>query len=125
MKPEPIEFTLVDAPIPPSTNRLYYSNHRLTKEHRAWREALGWQLKAARAPTFHGDWLVEIVIPRKTLGDPSNRVKATEDALVHHRVTPDDRRAEGSFCRRGDISFPNGGCMIIIRSAKQARADAA
>ena len=114
----PASWTILDVPLPPSTNRLYYSNHRLTAEHRAWREQFGWLLKIKHAPVFQGPWLVEIIVPRSMRGDTSNRVKAVEDALVKYGVTPDDRIAEGSFCRRGDISFPGGGCMITVRSVR-------
>lgn len=117
MKPNAIEFTLLDVPIPPSVNRLYYTSHRLTKEHRGFREEI-WEkwYKKGKPRLGGGPFTVEIVVPRKTRGDCDNRVKAVLDALAKFGATPDDRFADAPTCKRGDIALPGGGCMIIVRS---------
>lgn len=127
MKPAPLEFSFLDVPIPPSTNRLYRNITRhdgkkgkaLTKEHKAWRTMFLTRIATKKMPVFVGDWYVEVVLPRNFVGDPSNYVKSVEDALVKSARVPDDKRAEGSFGRRGD-AYEGPGCMVIVRSLRRA-----
>lgn len=124
MKPRPLELTLLDVPIPPSTNRLYRrvftkegkEGRALTLQHARWRKAFGRHLMTVKRPKIEGPWQVEIILPPDCRTDTSNVVKAAEDALVHFEVVPDDRFAEGSFARRGTATLPFGGCTIVVRS---------
>lgn len=129
MTPKPLDYTWHDVPVPPSANRLYRvtkdkktgkPGRALTREHARWRKTFGDLMMArGKRPRFDGEWLVEIVLPAKCKKDPSNVVKATEDALVHFEICSDDYNAQGSNGRRGTVEYPNGGCQITVRSLRQ------
>ena len=86
--------TLIRLPVAPSTNNLFANGKHgrfITDHYKAWRTEAGVMLNLARVEPF-GRMRVEleILIPEKTRGDISNRVKATEDLLVAHKIIEDD-----------------------------------
>ncbi len=60
-------------------------------------------------------------LPRKMRGDCSNRIKAVEDFLVAHRVTPDDRHDDHPEALRDD-AVPPGMCIVEISSLDHLQA---
>lgn len=112
----PIEWHMLDFAPPPSVNALFYSNHRKTKEYRDWQEYFGWRLAQAKAPSFTGAYVVELVLTRIVRGDVDNRLKALLDTLVKFNVTPDDRHCVSATAKRGRYSEVN---MLTIKAHPQ------
>lgn len=105
--------------LPPSSNGAYANAKRgriKTQKHKDWKLCAGWEIKAARPPTFPGKYLFSILLPEKMRGDVSNRVKLAEDLLVELGVTPDDRHAIGVRAVRS-AAVPNGRAVVQVESA--------
>lgn len=99
-----IDITL---PLPPSTNGLFANaakGRRISKRYADWREEAGWTLKQQRPPAILGRFDLSLLVPQAMRGDISNRIKATEDLLVTHRLIEDDRHATSvKICRSPDV----------------------
>lgn len=86
---------MVRLPVPPSVNAMYRNvpgvGRVKTSDYRSWIKHAGTLLNISRPIPF-GKARVQlgIFIPTKTKGDISNRIKATEDLLVAHKIIEDD-----------------------------------
>lgn len=95
-------------PLPPSVNAAYANipgvGRIASKRLKDWKKEAGWQILIQKPQRVYGPYKLEIMIPRSTRGDASNRIKAAEDLLVALRITPDDRFCEGITIKRGDVT---------------------
>ncbi len=129
MKPAALEFVLHDVPLPPPANNAFVNvpgvGRVRSSAYKAWTESAGLIIKSKKASPIEGAYSVTIVLPRKTRGDVDGRIKGILDVLVSLGLTPDDKHCEEVTCRRGDISYPHGGCMVIVRAVKDQQGRAA
>src|SRR5512146_1143626 len=91
--------------VPPSTNNLYANvgkGRRKKPAYSAWIRGELKALVAQRARPVEPPVSLHIVLPEKTRGDASNRIKPCEDLLVKAGVIPDDRKA---FVRSVTVDF--------------------
>lgn len=109
-------------PIPPSANGLFRNPPRrgmrrpLTEEYKAWRWYAHVALKGhVYDPIVSGKWRMTLRLPRAMRGDCSNRIKAIEDFLVAHKITPDDRHDDHPEALRDD-DVPMGKCIVEVES---------
>ena len=108
-------------PIPPSANELFMNNktghgRRVAPKYTEWR----WHaLVALKGHVYDaietGKWRMTLRLPRNMRGDCSNRIKAVEDFVVAHKVTPDDRHNDHPEALRDD-AVPAGFCIVEIES---------
>lgn len=106
-----------------ANDRIHWSKRRrLTK---AWREAAGWALKAAKVPAMSGQvrLVAELCFPRNARRDPANyypTVKAVVDALADVGVVPDDnhRWVIGPDMRLGG-KHPAGAVVLRIEPVNE------
>ena len=90
---------IIRLPTPPSTNQLFANvpgkGRVVSKKYKAWRLEAGLKLNTQNHVGF-GSLPVQlgILIPQKTRGDLSNRIKALEDLLVSHRLIDDDKQVK-------------------------------
>ncbi|MDE2020875.1 MAG: RusA family crossover junction endodeoxyribonuclease [Patescibacteria group bacterium] len=95
-------------PVPPSVNSLYANvpgvGRITSRRYKQWQKEAGWQILIQKPPRVYGPYQLTITLPRLLRGDVTNRIKAAEDILVKHRVTDDDRFAEGVTIKRGDVT---------------------
>lgn len=107
---------------PPSVNRMFFNTRvetisantrkpakrrvrgrTKTQEYRAWREAMGWEVRLQKPPTFETRVSVSIALPRATLGDADNRMKACLDLLQHVGVVVNDKLCDPVSIGRADV----------------------
>ena len=107
-------------PIPPSLNNAYWNvpgRGRIRSRGLAdWKISAGWKLKAQRPGSVTGAYRFAIYLPEKMRGDLSNRIKAAEDLLVEHGVTPDDSRAVSVIAERSEL-VGDGECLVVVEAA--------
>ena len=106
----------VTLPLPPSTNNLFKTaGKRRTKsqEYRIWIEAAGWALKQDRLSPVTGPFAFLLALPRGMPGDCSNRIKAPEDLLVAHKLTPDDRHSDLVLAYRCN-AVSGAACIVTV-----------
>lgn len=106
----------VELPLVPSLNGAYVAvgNKRVpSKEHVTWKRAAGWQLQTMKLEPVRGAYKFLLLVPKDMKGDVSNRPKLAEDLFVELKLTPDDRHATETTCRR-DMSVPRGRCVVEI-----------
>src|SRR6185312_11686268 len=111
----------VELPIVPSLNNAYANNPRggryPTKQALDWKAEAGWIVRMASPPKIAGAYKLTVLVPSGMPGDVDNRVKLASDLLSKElRVTPDDRMAVETTCRR-DRSVSHGRCVVIVESA--------
>ena len=109
----------IDLPIGPSLNNMfptYGGVRRKSRKYRAWLKEAGWELKAGKPGRVEGPYRLLLKLPAKMPGDVSNRLKAVEDLLVAHGITPDDRYAISSGAERCP-DVPAGRCIVQVRAA--------
>lgn len=109
----------IELPIPPSVNSAYRNvpgkGRVATGALNDWKRDAGWAIKLAKCGRVEGHYTLSILVPEDMPGDVSNRVKAAEDLLVAHGVTPDDRHARRvSVERSPDVPF--GSCIAIVEA---------
>jgi Holliday junction resolvase RusA-like endonuclease len=97
--PEP-SATFLTLPAPPSANTLFKNvpgkGRVRTPLYDTWLANAGWKLRLQNPETVHGPVLIIIGIERTSaMADIDNRVKATLDLLVKHKVIDDDRHVAG------------------------------
>ena len=110
---------IIDLPIGPSVNELYPDRggrRCKSRKYRAWLTAAGWELKLQKPVKVEGPYRLLVKLPPAMRGDCSNRIKAVEDLLVSHGITPDDRYAIASGAERCE-SVPAGRCHAHVRAA--------
>ena len=90
---------VIDLPMPPTTNTLFYNAGRLgrirTKEYDAWIKEAGWKLASQRPRQVTGrvSIIIEVSDAESTdTWDVANREKAAVDLLVTHRIIPGDSK---------------------------------
>lgn len=108
---QPIDYLLLDLPLPTSVNALFVEaagrkkgrgQQRVkTADYKAWIDAAGWAMKPQLAaqgaaiipdtPTFGKHWALWIRLNIDHQGDVTNRIKALEDLLVAWNVTVGDQ----------------------------------
>jgi len=85
---------MLTLPVPPSTNNLFVNvrgrGRRKSDEYRAWLHEAGLKLNLQRPQPVSGPVHVTIRIPDIARGDLDNRIKASLDLLVKHRLIEDD-----------------------------------
>lgn len=85
---------VIRLPFPPGSNNAYPGKGKRYKspELKVWRRAAGKLLSAQRARKFTEPVtvLIELYRPDDRLRDVDNRIKATLDLLVLHRILLDD-----------------------------------
>jgi Holliday junction resolvase RusA-like endonuclease len=115
-EPGPAHFSL-DLPIPPSANNLFPGQVKRVKstEYKAWLDAAGWEIKAQKPQPVTGPYSLRLMLPHAMQGDVSNRLKATEDLLVKHALTADDRRAMFVSAERSTL-IPAGRCRVKVET---------
>lgn len=96
----PNSITFLTLPAPPSANALFCNvpgvGRVKTKLYSDWRGHAGWRLLAQHPAPVGGPVVILIGIERTSLlADADNRIKATFDLLVEHRVIADDRFVVG------------------------------
>jgi hypothetical protein len=110
---------------PPSTNHLFptYGKRRVkSNEYKAWIEAAGWSLAAAKLKKH-----IFPVILLLTFGnlpaasDVSNRIKAVEDLLVTHGILPGDSIKHVHSVTACISSEPFEGFEVEISHSKNPR----
>jgi crossover junction endodeoxyribonuclease RusA len=111
--------TVIELPMPPSTNNLFINVGRrrtLSPEYRAWREEAGWRLAAQRPLAIPGKVSLDIAIEDTGRLDLDNTLKGCIDLLVHHKVIEGDSR---KYVRdiRAHWSKDVTGCRIEIWEA--------
>jgi len=134
----PVDYFLVDLPLPPSTNALFVEaagrqrgkgQQRIkTLAYKQWLSDAGWLLNAAaqRAgvnldvdkkedPAFPVNWGIWIRADLDHHSDITNRIKATEDLLVARRVTCGDQWDDRCTVER-DRTVPRGMIRVVIYS---------
>lgn len=107
---------VLDLPVPPSANNLFPGKARRFKStaYKAWLESAGWDVKAARPRPVTGPYSLDVLLPINLRGDVSNRIKAVEDLLVTHGLTPDDRHCHRASATRSALTKA-GLCRVIVR----------
>ena len=112
----------IDLPVPISLNNAY-ANRKTgrggrypTKAHKAWKDAAGWELVAAKPGKISGPYCLTLLLAQTIRGDISNRIKLVEDLLVEHGITPDDRCAQSVGVRRS-FHVITGRCLVIVEAA--------
>lgn len=110
---------LIDLPLGPSVNNMYPTirgRRMKSRGYKAWLDAAGWELKAQKPGRVEGPYRLVLRLPMELPSDISNHLKAVEDLLVTHRITPDDRHAHASGAERcADV--PAGRCHVEVRAA--------
>ncbi|MDE2019723.1 MAG: RusA family crossover junction endodeoxyribonuclease [Patescibacteria group bacterium] len=95
-------------PVPPSVNAAYANvpgvGRITSRRYKKWQTQAGWEILVQRPMRVFGPYELMITLPLSTRGDVTNRIKAAEDILVKHHITPDDRFCEGVTIRRGDVT---------------------
>ena len=90
---------MIKLPMPPSTNSLFRNvagvGRVQTKTYKRWRKEAGWALKEQKVIPVSAAYFLDITVERKGRRDISNCIKAIEDLLVRHQVTPDDEMCQG------------------------------
>lgn len=107
--------TTLDLPTPPSANNLYPGRARRFKSpaYKAWLVDAGLALNLQRPDRVAGPYALVLRLPAAMRGDVSNRIKAVEDLLVKHGVTPDDRHCVSSTALRcPDVA--KGRCLVVV-----------
>lgn len=106
----------VTLPLPPTTNNLYKGAGRgraKTQGYNDWIEAAGWALARERISPVLGAYAFLLALPRGMPGDCSNRIKAPEDLLVKHKLTPDDRHADLVMAHRSN-AVAGAACIVTV-----------
>jgi Holliday junction resolvase RusA-like endonuclease len=93
---------LLELPTPPSVNQLYRNKRGhgrvKTQVYQDWQGHAGWRLKLQNPGHIAGPVIIVVNIERtNNAADVDNRIKATFDLLVTHRVIEDDSRV-AAFC---------------------------
>lgn len=109
---------VLDLPIGPSVNNLYpgRGRRRKSQHYKRWLTAAGWEIKLQKPAPISVPFTLHLKLPLKMRGDVSNRLKAVEDLLVQHAITPDDRFSMSSTASRCE-SVPAGRCHVTVRPA--------
>jgi hypothetical protein len=106
----------VTLPLPPTTNNLFKGVGRgraKTQGYKDWIEAAGWALARERIAPVLGAYAFLLALPRGMPGDCSNRIKAPEDLLVKHKLTPDDRHADLVMAHRSN-AVAGAACIVTV-----------
>lgn len=105
-------------PWPPSINhywRTWRGRVLLSREGRAYREAVGRALQGYRAPPLTGRLEVRLVLhpPDRRRFDIDNRHKAPLDAMQHAGVFGNDEQIDALRIERGDV-VPHGRVDVCL-----------
>lgn len=135
----PVDYFLIDLPLPPSTNALFVEaagkvkgegRQRVkTLAYKSWLRDAGYLLNAAaaragvkldvdekkEAPAFPVNWGIWIRADLDHHSDITNRIKATEDLLVGRKVTCGDQWDDRCTVER-DRSIPRAMIRVVIYS---------
>lgn len=106
----------ITLPLPPSTNNLFKAVGRgraKSQDYTRWIEAAGWALKQERLSPVTGPFAFLLALPRSMPGDCSNRIKAPEDLLVAHGLTPDDHYADLVMAHRSN-AVAGKACIVTV-----------
>lgn len=110
---------MIRLPIPPSTNNLFVNirsgGRTQSKAYRKWRKEAGWALKEQKIIPVSAPYYLDITVERKGGRDISNCIKAIEDLLVTHQVTPDDSQCQGVSIRWADARHKAP--VVLVRAA--------
>ena len=92
--------TFLELPNPPSVNAMFRNlkgrGRVATDVYVDWKGHAGWRLREQRPEAIHGPVLIVFNIERtNNQADVDNRVKATLDLLVAHKVIDDDKHVSG------------------------------
>lgn len=92
--------TIISLPFPPSVNNLFVNlpgrGRVKTQRYRTWRNAAGWDIRAAKPEKFSGPIEVSVTYarPDNRRRDLDNFFKAVADALVEFEVIEDDSQIQ-------------------------------
>jgi len=92
--------TVFTLPFPPSVNNLFVNipgrGRVKTQRYRTWRNAAGWDIRAAKPGKFEGPVEISVVYqrPDSRRRDLDNLFKAIADALVEFEIIEDDSKIE-------------------------------
>lgn len=119
--------TVFTLPFPPSVNNLFVNlpghGRVKTQRYRTWRNAAGWDIKAAKPEKFSGPVEISVVYqrPDNRRRDLDNLFKAIADALVEFEVIEDDSKIERIALEWGES---RGATVTIVPrdAAEKARA---
>lgn len=135
----PVDYFIVDLPLPPSTNALFIEAHGRTKgkgqqriktlAYKAWLNDAGFLLNVAASRAgvkldiddktaeraFPVNWGIWIRADVDHNSDITNRIKATEDLLVGRKLTCGDQWDDRCTVER-DRTVPRGMIRVIIYS---------
>jgi crossover junction endodeoxyribonuclease RusA len=108
---------------PPSLNRLYRNvqgKTLISREGREYRQTVGWECRAANAPTFQRRPVrlhIVAFMPDARRRDLDNLMKATLDALQHAQVFADDSQVRDLRIQHGGIDRHRPRLEVSVEAA--------
>lgn len=125
--PMPRDAIVLAIPVPPSVNGLWFNKpgkgRVRSDRYRTWLNSAGWLVQAQRPGHMPGRVEIEICLPERNGADLDNRVKATLDLLVAHRIIEGDNN---KVVRRITVAWGNvADCRVTIRPAREPLIEAA
>jgi Holliday junction resolvase RusA-like endonuclease len=108
----------ITLPLAPSVNAMFGNRRGGGKgrfpmpAYKRWQVLAGWEIHLAKMTPIDGPYVLSLVLPSSMMGDVDNRIKATSDLFVKHRITPDDCHMSIGSVVRGDVA--NGLMMVTI-----------
>lgn len=111
-------------PYPPSVNHYWRrrgAQYFVSREGKAYREAVGWQVRAARAKPLDGaiDLSVRLTMPDRRRRDVDNVLKSLLDSLAHGGLYEDDSQIDKLTIERCGVLTP-GQAIVTARSLEPA-----